>query len=77
MPVLLWGNGACVDNGLAHAAFLREIASHGYLVIACFTGGPTDIAHPNTSDDVSRIKHAPVFFGWLPVGHGGTFSAPD
>jgi hypothetical protein len=32
-----------------------------------------DIAHPNASDDVARIGHVPVFFGELPVGHGGTF----
>jgi uncharacterized protein len=42
--------------------------------IAYFTGGPDDIAHPNASDDVTRIAHVPVFFGWLPVGHGGTFA---
>lgn len=42
--------------------------------IAYFTGGPDDIAHANASDDVQRIAHVPVFFGWLPVGHGGTFS---
>ena len=34
LPVFVWGNGACVDNGLQHGAFLRQIASHGYLVIA-------------------------------------------
>ena len=34
MPVVLWGNGACRDNGLSASHFLREIASHGYLVIA-------------------------------------------
>jgi dienelactone hydrolase len=34
MPVLLWGNGGCRDNGLSAGHFLREIASHGYLVIA-------------------------------------------
>ena len=34
MPIVLWGNGACRDNGLAYAQFLREIASHGYLVVA-------------------------------------------
>lgn len=198
MPVLLWGNGGCSDNGLGHSYFLREIASHGYLVIALgyatserplegeraaqppappangapppgpgpdathveqhyyamdwlaarnadsldelyghadlsriavaghscgglqaiktaadpridtalifnsgvynsgfrgvsglevskaelsnlhgpvayITGGPTDIAHANSVDDVSRINHVPVFFSWLPVGHGGTF----
>ncbi len=42
--------------------------------IAYFTGGPDDIAHANASDDVARIAHVPVFFGWLPVGHGGTFA---
>jgi hypothetical protein len=186
LPLLIWGNGGCSDNGLVHDKFLRDIASHGYIVIALgyawrqprrkdpasqekdatdvaqmsqamtwaaartadpvdelyehidtsrvavaghscgglqaikisadpristsiifdsgvynrpggrskiqvtkdelatlhgpiayFTGGPTDIAHPNASDDVTRIQHVPVFFGWLPVGHGGTFSAPD
>lgn len=204
MPVFIWGNGACRDNGLQHGAYLRQIASHGYLVIALgrareerpfepaaavavapplvqpsaagtpdapprntpdetqaqqmleaidwatrenaraggafaghldlahiavgghscgglqalsassdprikttlvldsgiyvrrdgarsgvaidksqlarlhgpmlyLAGGPSDIAHPNASDDVSRIEHVPVFFGELPVGHGGTF----
>ncbi len=41
------------------------------------TGGPTDIAHENAADDVQRIARLPVFFGALPVGHGGTFSEPD
>jgi hypothetical protein len=40
-------------------------------------GGPSDIAYPNATDDVARIDRVPVFFGSLPVGHGGTFSAPD
>ena len=34
LPLLVWGNGACVDNGLMYAAFLREIASHGFFVIS-------------------------------------------
>jgi putative CocE/NonD family hydrolase len=41
------------------------------------TGGPSDVAHPNAIDDVERIDRVPVFFASLPVGHGGTFSAPD
>lgn len=36
-------------------------------------GGPEDIAYANAADDVARIDHVPVFFGSLPVGHGGTF----
>ncbi len=34
LPLVIWGNGACVDNGLMYAAFLREIASHGFFVIS-------------------------------------------
>jgi dienelactone hydrolase len=211
LPVLIWGNGGCSDNGLSHSVFLREVASHGYYIIALgypraepplrpqnvqgparppiapsrgqiggggalpsdpnetdptvvaqmdmaldwavamnelsssklqghldmtrvavaghscgglqtikysadpriktsmifdsgvynvpgglsrvkvskfdlysihaptayITGGPTDQAHPNAMDDAGRIKHVPVFLGWLPVGHGGTFSQPN
>ena len=40
-------------------------------------GGPADIAYPNAIDDVERINSVPVFYGELPVGHGGTFSEPD
>lgn len=34
MPIILWGNGGCRDNGLSASHFLREIASHGYFVVA-------------------------------------------
>lgn len=34
MPLVLWGNGGCRDNGLSASHFLREIASQGYVVIA-------------------------------------------
>lgn len=34
LPLVLWGNGACSDDGLKYSAFLREIASHGFFVIA-------------------------------------------
>ena len=185
LPLYVWGNGGCSSNGLAHAAYLRQIASHGYVIVSLgvpgggaaapadgstdatqasqmieaiewaereterdggafhrridvtriavgghscgglqalavshdpridttlvvnsgiynvpgsgrsrvqvdkaqlarlhgpmlyLTGGPSDIAHANATDDVGRIDRVPVFFGWLPVGHGGTFSAPD
>lgn len=185
LPLYVWGNGGCSANGLAHAAYLRQIASFGYVIVALGTpggaaaapadsstdptqasqmieaiewaeretarqggalyrhidatriavgghscgglqalavssdpridttlvldsgiynqpgtgrsriqveksqltrlhgpvlyllGGPSDIAYPNATDDVARIDRVPVFFGSLPVGHGGTFSAPD
>lgn len=34
LPLFVWGNGACRDNGLAHGAFLRQIASQGYFVVS-------------------------------------------
>src|SRR5688572_16248968 len=34
IPIVSWGNGACARNGIAFAAFLTQIASHGYLAIA-------------------------------------------
>jgi hypothetical protein len=185
LPLYVWGNGGCSSNGLAHAAYLRQIASQGYVVVALgvpgggppapadgsrdatdasqmieaidwatretareggefyrridtsrmavgghscgglqalavshdpriattlvlnsgiyitpgggrsrveidktqlsrlhapllyLSGGPADIAHENALDDVARIDHVPVFFGALPVGHGGTFAQPD
>jgi hypothetical protein len=185
LPLYVWGNGGCSSNGLAHAAYLRQIASQGYVIVSLgvagggapaptdastdatqasqmieaiewaeretareggafhrridvtriavgghscgglqalsvshdqridttlvlnsgvynvpgsgrsriqvekaqlarlhgptlyLTGGPSDVAHPNATDDVARIDRVPVFFGSLPVGHGGTFSAPD
>lgn len=34
IPLVLWGNDRCTDNGLSASHFLREIASRGYFVIA-------------------------------------------
>jgi hypothetical protein len=34
LPLILWGNGGCRDNGLNNGAFLREVASHGFVIIA-------------------------------------------
>lgn len=34
LPLLVWGTGGCVDNGLGYSGFLKEIASHGYFVIS-------------------------------------------
>jgi dienelactone hydrolase len=33
-PVVVWGEGACVKNGLSFPEFLSEIASHGFVVVA-------------------------------------------
>jgi hypothetical protein len=34
LPIVLWGNGACVNIGNFYAPFLTEISSYGYFVVA-------------------------------------------
>lgn len=34
MPVLIWGNGACSNQGRSNQALLEQVASHGFLAIA-------------------------------------------
>ena len=34
LPVIAWGNGACINAGNRFRDFLTDIASHGYLIIA-------------------------------------------
>ena len=34
LPLLLWGNGGCRDNGLSYSMFLREVASHGFFIVS-------------------------------------------
>lgn len=34
LPVMLWGNGNCVGDGLAYRDFLLQVASHGILIIS-------------------------------------------
>jgi predicted acyl esterase/dienelactone hydrolase len=43
LPLVLWGNGACRDNGLSASHALREFASHGFMVVA--NGAPRE-EHP-------------------------------
>ncbi len=38
LPIFVWGNGGCSADGTGQLPFLREIASHGFLVIA--SGSP-------------------------------------
>ena len=55
LPLYVWGNGGCGNNGLAHAAYLYHIASHGYVVVALGIpgGGP-----PPPADGSRDATHA-------------------
>lgn len=38
-PILVWGEGACTQNGLDNQTAMGEIASHGYFIVADGTPG--------------------------------------
>jgi len=46
LPIIAWGNGACVNAGNRFRYFLTEIASHGYLAIALGPIGPKEMEAP-------------------------------
>ena len=46
LPIVVWGNGACVNVGNAFQNFLTDISSYGYLVIAL---GPIVQRNPNAT----------------------------
>ena len=43
LPIIAWGNGACVNIGNRFRYFLTEIASHGYVVVATGPMGPHSV----------------------------------
>lgn len=43
-PVVLWGNGSCVNSSFGYREFLAEVASHGFIVLA--TGPHRDSPAP-------------------------------
>ena len=46
LPIVAWGNGACSNAGLLFQTFLKQVASHGFVVIA---SGPKDAPMPSFS----------------------------
>lgn len=60
LPVVVWGNGACLADGLRFQDFLTEIASHGYIAIA--SGAPNGTGNTTSrwmTDSIDWVgKHA-------------------
>ncbi|KAK8119780.1 uncharacterized protein PG998_004406 [Apiospora kogelbergensis] len=63
LPVLLFAEGGCQNNGTKYVPLLNEIASHGFLVI---TNGPPN-GTGRTSPQYQRDNP--------PVGHLGIFNS--
>jgi len=75
LPLVVWGNGACRDNGLGHAQFLREIASHGYYVVSLGYARaeraverglkiPANLPPPTRIDDETHVEQMTAAMDW-------------
>ena len=53
LPIITWGNGACLNAGNRFRIALTEMASHGFLIVA---GGPID----NVKYEVGPQENPPV-----------------
>lgn len=76
-PVVLWGNGSCVNSSFHYREFLAEIASHGFIVLAI--GPYRDTAPPrqqrpeNPADwPPFETKHSQMLEGldWITAENG-------
>ncbi|ETS78338.1 hypothetical protein PFICI_10400 [Pestalotiopsis fici W106-1] len=56
LPLLVWANGFGLSWGLMFGDFLREIASHGYIVIA--NGTPTGLGMTDETGQLQAIRWA-------------------
>ncbi|KIV99257.1 uncharacterized protein PV09_09028 [Verruconis gallopava] len=81
MPVVVWGNGFCINVGNSYHPFLQEIASHGYLVIA--NGPPLAAIEMNFEDFLSSegIASHPSqqtqAIDWVTAGKAGRYGNID
>jgi len=73
-PILVWGNGACSNNGLSNSAAMAEIASHGYFVVADGTPGTKD-GRAQTSDWVAMGKPLLGYVSWAIAENAKSCSA--
>jgi len=74
LPVMLWGEGNCVGDGLAYKDFLLQTASHGIMIIA--NGWVKDIPGrgKNGRDTTLNITYFTDSIDWIhkQAGKAGT-----
>jgi hypothetical protein len=64
LPLYVWGNGGCSNNGLSHAVYLRQIASHGYVVVALGPAGGGPPAPADGSRDATQDSQMIEAIDW-------------
>ncbi|HYP75625.1 MAG TPA: hypothetical protein VER12_06720 [Polyangiaceae bacterium] len=73
-PILVWGNGACSQDGLSNTAAMAEIASYGYFVVADGTPHGSG-GRSQTSDWVAMGKPLLSYVSWAIAENGKACSA--
>ena len=59
LPIVVWGNGACVNAGNRFRWFLSEIASYGFLAVAVGPIGPSSVEAPPRPAGVAERPPTP------------------
>ena len=78
--LIVMNSGIFNDNkqGISGLDVSKSLLDQIHTPTLYILGGETDIAYANGMDDVTRIKHVPVYLGNLiGVGHGGTYWQPN
>lgn len=58
LPLIVWGNGACMDSPWEHVNYLNEIASHGYMVIAIGVMPQEGVEPPQERSRSTKLRDA-------------------
>lgn len=74
-PIFVWGQGACSKNGLANAAAMAEIASHGYFVVADGTPNGQGNREMNRADLAAMGAPLIAYVDWATAENAKTCSA--
>jgi hypothetical protein len=75
---IIWNSGLFPDGSIGRSlsSATKATLSKIHAPIAYINGGPADAAYVNALDDIQHIERVAVFFGWINVGHGGTYRHP-
>ncbi|KAF2663806.1 alpha/beta-hydrolase [Microthyrium microscopicum] len=75
MPLIVWGEGACANQGTAFVNLLTEIASHGYVIIANGPPGTPGSPMGSGSTTASMLTQS---IDWVAKGgDGGKYGKID
>ena len=76
IPVVLWGEGNCVGDGLAYKGFLQQVASFGIMIIA--NGWVASTKPKNGRDTTKDMRYFTDSITWIQAQAGkGRYATVD